>query len=110
MLLRRLSALTRSLGGSIEVRGDYPAWEYQAESPLRDLLAAVYQEQSGSAPSIEVTHGGLECGVLSKKIPGLDCVSFGPNIPDIHTPRERMEVASVQRVWKLLLEVLRLSR
>ncbi len=110
MLLRRLSALTRSLGGSIVVRGDYPAWEYQAESPLRDLLAAVYQEQSGSAPSIEVTHGGLECGVLSKKIPGLDCVSFGPNIPDIHTPRERMEVASVQRVWKLLLEVLRLSR
>jgi len=110
MLRRRLQLLTRQLGGTTAFSGEYPAWEYRADSPLRDLLVSVYQEQTGVTPQVRVTHGGLECGVLAEKLPGLDCVSIGPNIPDIHTPRERMEVASVQRIWALVLEVLRRSR
>jgi len=59
---------------------------------------------------IEAIHAGLECGVFAGKLPGLDCVSFGPDLRDIHTPRERMDVASVQRTWELLKEIFRRTK
>lgn len=110
MLTERLTVLTRQLGGSVEVFGDYPAWEYRAESPLRELMCEVYREQYGAEPKIEAIHAGLECGLLCEKLPGLDCVSIGPEMLEIHTPRERMSVASVGRVWRFIREVLRRSR
>ena len=110
MLTERLTVLTRQLGGSVEVFGDYPAWEYRAESPLRELMCEVYREQYGAEPKIEAIHAGLECGLLCEKLPGLDCVSIGPEMLEIHTPRERMSVASVGRVWRFVREVLRRSR
>ena len=110
MLTERLTVLTRQLGGSVEVFGDYPAWEYRAESPLRELMCEVYREQYGAEPKIEAIHAGLECGLLCEKLPGLDCVSIGPEMLEIHTPRERMSVASVGRVWRLVREGLRRSR
>lgn len=110
MLTERLTVLTRRLGGSVEVFGDYPAWEYRAESPLRELMCEVYREQYGAEPKIEAIHAGLECGLLCEKLPGLDCVSIGPEMLEIHTPRERMSVASVGRVWRFVREVLRRSR
>ena len=110
MLTERLTVLTRQLGGSVEVFGDYPAWEYRAESPLRELMCEVYREQYGAEPKIEAIHAGLECGLLCEKLPGLDCVSIGPEMLEIHTPRERMSVSSVGRVWRFVREVLRRSR
>lgn len=110
MLTERLTVLTRQLGGSVEVFGDYPAWEYRAESLLRELMCEVYREQYGAEPKIEAIHAGLECGLLCEKLPGLDCVSIGPEMLEIHTPRERMSVASVGRVWRFVREVLRRSR
>ena len=110
MMRRRLETLTEALGGHTEVSGDYPAWEYRAESPLRDLMAEIYREQYGAEPRIEVIHAGLECGLLSGKLPGLDCVSIGPDLEDIHTPRERMSIPSVQRIWAFVTEVLRRSK
>ena len=110
MLTERLTVLTHQLGGTVEVFGDYPAWEYRAESPLRELMCEVYREQYGKEPVVETVHAGLECGLLGEKLPGLDCVSFGPDLTDIHTPRERMHIASVQRTWKLLCEVLKRSK
>ena len=110
MLTERLTVLTRQLGGSVEVFGDYPAWEYRAESPLRELMCEVYREQYGAEPKIEAIHAGLECGLLCEKLPRLDCVSIGPEMLEIHTPRERMSVASVGRVWRFVREVLRRSR
>lgn len=107
MLVDRLRCLTETLGGELTVSGDYPGWEYLQESPLRDLMTAVYTEQYGSAPRIEAIHAGVECGMFAGKLPGLDCVSFGPDLFDIHTFRERMPVSSVQRTWKLVLEVLK---
>lgn len=107
MLVDRLRCLTERLGGKIAVSGDYPGWEYLPVSPLRDLMAAVYTEQTGAAPRIEAIHAGVECGIFAGKLPGLDCVSFGPDLLDIHTFRERMSVPSVQRTWKLVCEVLR---
>lgn len=110
MLHRRLRALMAQLGGAVSISGDYPAWEYRQDSPLRDLMTEIFWEQYGSAPQIEAIHAGVECGILAGKLPGLDCVSIGPDLLDIHTPRERMDIASVQRVWQFVLEVLKRSK
>ncbi len=110
MLKERLSCLMEQLGGRVEFSGEYTGWQYQEESPLRELMVEVFQNQYGKAPKIEAIHAGLECGIFAGKIPGLDCVSLGPDLLEIHTPREKMSVSSVQRVWKFLLEVLKRSR
>ena len=110
MLQDRLACLTESLGGSVTFSGDYPAWEYRKDSPLRELMVEIYRQQYGSEPQVEAIHAGLECGLLAGKLPGLDCVSIGPDLRDIHTPRERMSISSVQRVWAFMLEVLRRSK
>ena len=107
MLVQRLDCLAKQLNGTMTLAGDYPGWAYRQESPLRDLMTEVFTQQYGHAPRIEAIHAGLECGLFAGKIPGLDCVSFGPDLTDIHTPRERMSVSSVQRVWAMLLEILR---
>ena len=109
-LCRQIDVLAAMIGATVEHSGDYPAWEYRQDSSLRDLMTEVFQEQYGRKPKIEAIHAGVECGILSGKLPGLDCVSIGPNLLDIHTPRERMEIASVQRVWRFVLEVLKRSK
>lgn len=106
-LVKRLERLCGSLGGAVELSGDYPAWEYRKDSPLCAVMRRVYSEQYGCQPRVMAFHAGLECGIFAKKLPGLDCVSAGPTILDIHTPRERMDIASVQRLWAFLLEVLK---
>ena len=107
MLVARLRCLMAQLGGSVNVSGDYPAWEYRKDSPLRERMIDVFREQYGHDPKVEAIHAGVECGLFAGKLPGLDCVSFGPDLTEIHTCRERMHIASVQRVWRYTLEVLR---
>lgn len=107
MLEDRMRCLTAQLGGTTEVFGDYPGWEYRPDSALQELMVEIYTRQYGQAPKIEAIHAGLECGMFSGKLPGLDCVSFGPDLTEIHTCREKMHISSVQRVWKFLIEVLR---
>lgn len=106
-LLASLQKLVEKLGGSYSQMGEYPAWEYREESPLRDLMTQVYMEMFGAMPEIQAIHAGLECGLLGSKLPGLDCVSFGPEMHDIHTSREKLGIASVGRMWLYLLEILR---
>lgn len=110
MLCNRLECLTQLLGGTVTYQGDYPAWEYKKDSKLRNLVAEIYEKQTGKQPIIEAIHAGLECGVFAGKLPGLDCISLGPDLEEIHTPRERMNVASVARTWELLCEVLRRTK
>lgn len=107
---KRLEFLTEFLGGEITVSGDYPAWEYKAESPMRELMREVYCDLFQEEPKIQAIHAGLECGILSGKIENLDCISFGPNNFDIHTPKERLSISSTERVWKLILEFLKRSK
>lgn len=107
MLWERLACLMEQLGGSTEISGSYPGWQYRKESPLRDLMVEVFTEQYGYAPKIEAIHAGVECGLFADKLPGLDCVSYGPELKEIHTCRERMSLASVQRVWNMTVEILR---
>lgn len=107
MLIDRLRCLTEQLGGSVELSGDYPGWAYRQDSPLRELMAEVFTEQYGHAPTIAAIHAGLECGLFLDKKPDLDCVSIGPDIDEIHTFREKLHIASTQRTWALLVETLR---
>ncbi len=110
MICNRLDCLCQLLDGEISLQGDYPGWEYVPQSTLRDLVTDVYRTQTGREPVIEAIHAGLECGVFAGKLPGLDCISLGPNLFDIHTPEERMELASVSRTWELLLTVLKRAK
>lgn len=102
----KLVLLTSMAGGEITYSGDYPAWPYARDSKLRNLCVRVFEAQYGRKPQVTVIHAGLECGILAAKKEGLDCVSIGPNLFDIHSPKERVSISSVQRVWEYLKAIL----
>ena len=106
-VLDQLKKLADMFEASYEEDGAYPAWEFKKESHLRDVMVSTYKDLFGKEPKVEAIHAGLECGLFTEKIPGLDCVSVGPEMHDIHTIRERLEIGSTQRTWKFLLEVLK---
>ncbi len=106
-LLQKLRDLCAFYEGSYSQKGEYPAWEYRKDSPLRDIMVKVYQQLYGKEPQVVAIHAGLECGLLGDKLPGLDCVSVGPQMHDIHTSREKLEIASTRRVWEFLCAVLK---
>lgn len=105
-LIATLRRLATDVGGEASVRGEYPAWEYREDSPLRDLLCRLFREMYGKEAKVLVIHAGLECGILSSKLPGLDCVSLGPDNFDIHTTEEHLSIPSFVRVYEYLLRVL----
>ena len=110
MLCQRVRAVIETGGGTAEERSGYPGWQYQRESAMRQRLMEVYRDLNGKDAVIEATHGGLECGLFIEKLPGLDAVSLGPELRDIHSPRERLGVASTERVYRLVCEFLKRSK
>ncbi len=107
MIADKLNQLTVFLGGGVETFGDYPGWEFKQNSEFRNTFSRVFKNKLGYEPKIEAVHAGLECGLFSGKIPGLDAISYGPDMWDIHTPRERLSISSSQRVWELIVELLK---
>lgn len=105
-LIDQLKALAARFGGSYSESGEYPAWEYQKDSRLREVMVEVFEAQYGRKPVVEAIHAGLECGIFSDRLPGLDAVSFGPQMHDIHTSREKLDIASTARTWEYLVAVL----
>ena len=106
-LVKRVESFVEYVGGTITLGDDYPAWAYRPVSPLRDAMATVYEQMHGEKPVITSIHAGLECGVLATKLPGADMVSIGPNMYNVHTPDESLDIKSCERVWKYLLQVLK---
>ena len=106
-LMGRIEQLADILGGSIKTSGDYPAWEYRQISPLRELMRDTFINMYGREPKMEAVHAGLECGLLSGKMPYADMIAIGPDITGAHTPEETLSISSTARVWKFLLECLR---
>ena len=102
-----LHRITAQAGGTLALSGIYAAWEYKEHSVLRERAQQVYKKLYGTAPRLEATHAGLECGVLLSKKPGLDCISFGPQMYDVHTPRERLSISSSERTWAFLLALIK---
>lgn len=92
---------------SVKVLNEYPAWEYDPDSALRKVMEEAYTDMFGKAPEVSAVHVGLECGLFLGKRPDLDCVSFGPNQNDIHSFNETLDIASTERMWNYLKEVLK---
>lgn len=105
-LALRLKTLASLCNGSFESDGDYPGWMYKETSFLRDLMVDTYKEMYGKEPEVITIHAGLECGLFLGKRPDLDCVSFGPDVFEVHSVRERLSIASVERSYRYLKAVL----
>ena len=106
LIADRLEYLIQFIGGEYVRGADYPEWQYQKESKLRALVCDVYRKVSGNEMVVQAIHAGLECGLLMEKMPGLDAVSMGPDMKDVHTPSERLSIASTARTYAFLKEVL----
>ena len=110
MLVQRVRAIVEFAGGTVSERSGYPGWQYDRHSALRARVEQAYRDLTGREGKIEATHGGLECGLFIEKIPGLDALSMGPELHDVHSVNERLNVASTARVYALVCEVLKRSR
>lgn len=103
---KRVETLTSLVGAKSSRSGVYPSWEYEADSKIRDMCIKVYKEVSGNEAKIQSIHAGLECGVLKKKMPKTDMISFGPNIYNVHTPDEHVSIKSVKNLWEFIKALL----
>lgn len=103
----RIRNLAEYAGGTLEVGGVYPAWEYKKDSVLREDAARIFREMYGKEPKIEAIHAGLECGILAGKIDGLDGISIGPDMVGIHTFEEKLSISSTKRVFEFVVELLK---
>lgn len=106
-LAENIRCTAEKYGASYSSRGDYPAWEYKPDSRIRDVACSVFRDMYGKDASVITIHAGLECGIFSDKIEGLDCISLGPDNYDIHTTEEHLSISSTARVWEFLLRVLK---
>lgn len=105
-LCRQMQEIAAKAGASAKIKNAYTGWAYRPDSPLRDILTDIYEKMYGKKPVLVAIHAGVECGILAAKIEGLDCVSIGPDMSNVHTAEESLDIASVQRTWEYLLEVL----
>lgn len=105
-IVDRIKLLAAVTGGSVSISGEYPSWEFNPDSKLRELFILTYEEMYGVKPQISVIHAGLECGVFAEKIAGADIISMGLDMRDIHTPDERVSISSIKRCWEFLKMVL----
>lgn len=106
-ILNTVKLLAESIGAELRIESDYPEWEYNPNSKMRKLFQKVYKDMNDKDAEIIAIHAGLECGVLAQKLEGLDSISLGPNIFDVHTPKEHFSISSTKNVWEFLLEVLK---
>jgi dipeptidase D len=102
----QIQAIAGLAGGSCSSETPYPGWEPRLNSPLLHCVEMVHQKLFGVTPRLEATHAGLECGIIGQKCPGMDMLSFGPDIADCHSPAEKVLISSVEKFWLLLCGVL----
>ncbi len=106
----KLFAMAKFTGAPSEAFGHYPPWEFKENSDLQKLYKETYQEKVGVEPKVVAIHAGLECGVLSAKIPGLDCIAIGPEAKDVHTVHEAVRISSVNDIYEILQNLLKKCR
>ena len=102
-----VKAAFESIGCEVVQGGDYPGWSPNANSPILTIMKDLYIQRYNEEPKIKACHAGLECGILGKHFPGMDMISFGPNIRAAHSPDEKVQISSVQKYWGYLLETLK---
>lgn len=109
-ILEKVSAIAALAGGTTEISGSYPGWSYNPNSVVKDTILEVYKELFGKDAAVDAVHAGIECGLFADSIPDLDCVSIGPDMADVHTPREHLSIPSTARTYQLIREVLARSK
>jgi dipeptidase D len=100
-IVQQHAAIGRLAGAEVAQPEGYPGWKPNLKSDLLATTRKQYAEVFGSEAELLAIHAGLECGLLTEKYPDLDIVSFGPNIRGAHSPDEKVQISSVQKVWKL---------
>ena len=105
-ILDKVASIACLAGARCEVSGSYPGWSYNPHSAVKDAILSSYKELFGRDATVEAVHAGIECGLFADSIPELDCVSIGPEMGDVHTPREHLSVSSAARTYELLKSVL----
>lgn len=105
-ILNVLEVVAKRSGAEIEEEGNYPAWQYNDQSEIKDKALAVYQDLFEKDAEVTAIHAGLECGLLKEILPETEMISFGPNLYDVHTENEHLSIPSAQRIWKFLTALL----
>ena len=105
-LMAEMVSFAEKTNAESYVSGYYPPWEYRADSPLRETYLSVYKRLYNSDAKCEAIHAGLECAVFASRIEDIDCIAIGPTLCDVHTVNEKADVYSIDRTYKLLLEIL----
>jgi dipeptidase D len=106
-IVEEISTIAKNFGGKVENEGDYPEWKYREESYIRGLCEKVHKKLFDKKPEIYALHVGIECGILKDRIGDLDMISIGPNIYDVHTTKEKLDIKSAERTWNFIKEVLK---
>lgn len=106
-IVLRSKTIVELLGGKFETTSDYPGWEYDPNSKVRDICQKVHKDMYGKEAKIVAIHAGVECGLFNEKLGNLDMISFGPNLYDVHTPDEYMSISSVKNCYEYLLGILK---
>ncbi|MEE8169013.1 MAG: M20/M25/M40 family metallo-hydrolase, partial [Phycisphaerae bacterium] len=104
--LAQIAAVARLAGAEVAIANEYPGWQPDVDSPTLAACRRVYETLFGEPPRVAAIHAGLECGIIGRRVGGMDMISFGPRIEGAHSPDERVYVASVQKSWNYLKAVL----
>lgn len=103
----RMDSVFTLAGAEVTLKGGYPGWKPDMDSPILKTMQQVYQSKFGRIPEIKAIHAGLECGILGGKYPNWDMISFGPTIRFPHSPDEKVNIESVSKFWDFLVETLK---
>ena len=102
----KITGMAKSAGAKVETIGGYPSWKPDVNSSLLKRAKEIYRKLNNKEPEVKVVHAGLEPAVIGEKIPGIEMISVGPTIKNPHSPQERVDIASVDAVWKFLIELI----
>ena len=102
----KIASILKENNASFEFSAGYPEWKFRAESKLREKALEVYKKLYNKDMKVEVIHAGLECGAISQNYPDIDFISVGPNLRDVHTPSEYLEIDSTERVYNYVVELI----
>ena len=106
-LVNSIGAAYELIDAKVELSGDYPGWQPNMESQILKVMDDLYSKIFGEKANVSACHAGLECGIIGDHYPGMEMISFGPNILGAHSPDERASISSTQKFWKYLQEVLK---
>ena len=106
-LSQRIAAVLELAGAKVRHSDGYPGWKPNMHSHVKDVCVASYKRLFGREPVVRAIHAGLECGLFTEKFPDVDMIAFGPTLRGVHAPGERLDLASLDRFWAVLLDVLK---